>query len=280
MGSGQKEKKEKTFNRLPAEFQWKEGMDEEHIYPKELEMIETLKTAFPEIQGWNNKLVLYYLFARRCDVESTKLLLQDSLKILKEFNLLDRRLTFEESKLRDSPLYFFKNNVDVNDRPVIHFDAGRMTKKNTREIVFPQQWYEIQFMTDNYTLRYLRNGLSIVADAERSSLRHVDTSASGKALYKEMTGTFPRRLRSIVVVNTGFAFAAMYQVVKLFTPRKLTKRITLFSSSKQLFEFVPVVRLPTSLGGTSGLTYDKFIEQMEQYDQQYQAAAETAAGGQ
>lgn len=65
----QTEKPEKAFNRLPLEFQWTEGLDVDHIFPQEREMIVEFRKHFgSEIDYWSDKMVLYFLFARRDQV--------------------------------------------------------------------------------------------------------------------------------------------------------------------------------------------------------------------
>ena len=58
----------KTLNDLAEKFQWHEGLDPDHIFDEEREMIKFLRTKVPELEQEDDKFVATFLFARRHDI--------------------------------------------------------------------------------------------------------------------------------------------------------------------------------------------------------------------
>ncbi|PRP78691.1 putative phosphatidylinositol transfer protein SEC14 [Planoprotostelium fungivorum] len=267
-----KTKEAKPFNRLAVEFQWTPELDEDHIFPKERELITQLRQDYPHISEWTDRLVLYFIFARRHDLEQIKKLMDDNLKMLQEYNL-NRRMTADEldPSYKTVPyITYFKNVTDCHDRPIIYADLGLMDpKKNRKHILFPLLWYEQQFLTDNYTIRYLRNGINCVVDMKNMALRNFDMSSEGKATHNAMMGVFPRRARAISVVNGGTFFRIIWSIAKGVAPKKMTKRIVNVPNKEELHKLIPTNRLLASLGGNPNLTFDYFVKEVEIYDRNY-----------
>ncbi len=63
-------------------------------------------------------------------------------------------------------------------------------------------------------------------------------SSSGREFKDALAGMFPRRIRSILVVNGGMIVRVAVQAAKLILPKKLTKRIGVISAHEQLKDIV------------------------------------------
>lgn len=57
--------KVKTENDLEERFQWHKGLDPDHIFDDERELIKKLRAVIPELEKENDKFVAVFLFARR-----------------------------------------------------------------------------------------------------------------------------------------------------------------------------------------------------------------------
>ena len=57
--------KTKTENDLDERFQWHKGLDPDHIFEGELEMIKKLRDRVPQLENETDKFVAVFLFARR-----------------------------------------------------------------------------------------------------------------------------------------------------------------------------------------------------------------------
>lgn len=55
----------RTENDLDERFQWMEGMDPDHIFPGELEMIKELRSRVPQLEKETDKFIAAFLFSRR-----------------------------------------------------------------------------------------------------------------------------------------------------------------------------------------------------------------------
>lgn len=62
----------KTENDLEERFQWHKGLDPNHIFEDELEMIKKLRKEIPELELENDKFVAAFLFARRHSILKKK----------------------------------------------------------------------------------------------------------------------------------------------------------------------------------------------------------------
>lgn len=57
--------KTKTDNDLEERFQWHKGLDPDHIFEDELDMIKKLRKEIPELALESDKFVAVFLFSRR-----------------------------------------------------------------------------------------------------------------------------------------------------------------------------------------------------------------------
>jgi hypothetical protein len=86
-----KEKKSKkehaTFNQLDERFQLLPGMDLEHIFPDEKAMVEELRSKIPDLIYFSDKWIVFFLCARRHDLEETAGLIERHLALRREYNV-------------------------------------------------------------------------------------------------------------------------------------------------------------------------------------------------
>lgn len=93
--------------------------------------------------------------------------------------------------------------------------------------------------------------------AGASVLKNLDTSPDGRAWSKEMSGTFPIRIRAIYAFNAGLLVRALLSVAKWILPKKIMDRLTIVDK-KNLFENVDANNLVEDFGGNR--TFDHATE--------------------
>eukprot|EP01117_Protostelium_nocturnum_P020365 TRINITY_DN911_c0_g1_i1.p1 TRINITY_DN911_c0_g1~~TRINITY_DN911_c0_g1_i1.p1 ORF type:complete len:324 (-),score=91.74 TRINITY_DN911_c0_g1_i1:76-942(-) len=265
-----KEKAEKTFNRQPERFQWNSSMSEEHIFPEELEMINRLRVHFGDrAKDLSDKMLMYFLLARREEVEDTIPVLENYLKVLETYEWMGKRLTLEDAhSLKTGWLRFFTGIYDKHDRMLnyMFFELNR-PKEATLKDSYAALVYETQYTCENTPLRYLRNGGVQAVSMKNVGLKNFDTS-KGKELGKALTGTFPRRVRRAVSVDGGTIMKVIFKLAKAILPRKLVKRFEM-GDYETLKEFIPKHALLEQYGGECKLTLEDFIKQCQDYDKKY-----------
>jgi len=272
-------KDKKTFNSLPAHLQWRQGLDEDHIFPEEYEMIRELRDEFGDlIADWSDKLVVYFLFARRCELEPTRKLIKAYTSMLQEIGWLHRRPTLDDAPMLKTGLIMFKNGaVDKFDRLVVffnvkHLQPGQFTKtENLLSLV-----YETNLIADTVSVRYLRNGFSQVVELSGFGWRNLDTSQDGKDLLKAMQGLFPRRIRQFWVVNGGYLLRMVMGVAKLLLPAKMIERVDTVYTTK-LKENIDSKWIPKEYGGDCEMTLEGMMKELRQYDAQFNVTNERSS---
>eukprot|EP01117_Protostelium_nocturnum_P020428 TRINITY_DN9183_c1_g1_i1.p1 TRINITY_DN9183_c1_g1~~TRINITY_DN9183_c1_g1_i1.p1 ORF type:complete len:297 (+),score=49.19 TRINITY_DN9183_c1_g1_i1:147-1037(+) len=263
--------KKKCFNKLPEQYQWRPELDEDYIFPGELEMIAKLREHFgKDLESWSDKRILYFLLARRDELEPTKILLGNYIKTAKAVGCFNRRTTLAENEgFKRGVRIFFKGQYDSHDRYISYFHIGKhIAREVSREQMFKYLIYEAQFRVETETLRYLRNGSLEIIDMTNFGWNNFDPSPTGKETAQQLQGTFPRRIRDITVVNAGWIFRVALKAAKMVMPKKLMKRVSLGSIEK-LKEMVPKNMLLSSHGGDCKLGLEDFIKQLEDYDREF-----------
>lgn len=74
-----------TLNKLDEKFQITEKHDPDHIFPEELEYIKQLREEFPDLQFYSDKWIVYFLCARRHDLDEVRELLGKFLKMRTDY---------------------------------------------------------------------------------------------------------------------------------------------------------------------------------------------------
>lgn len=157
----EKENKKKTFNRQPEKFQWNSSLDDEYIFPEELEMIKELRDHFgTRLDDFSDKFVMYFLLSRREQVEPTKEVIHNYLNILEKYGWMGKRLTLEDAHiLKLGWMRFYTGLYDKYDRTLnyMFFELNK-PKENSIQESYAAMVYETQYTVENTPLRYLRNG--------------------------------------------------------------------------------------------------------------------------
>jgi len=261
--------KSKTFNRLAERFQWRPELDDNHIFPEEYSMIAQLRKEFgSDVQDWSDKYLLYFIFARRHDMELTKELLQKHLAKLKEYGFDKRTLTVDDCHgFKSGSNLYIKGAVDKYERLVTYYKM-RYDEPKTIDL---KQKYAMLFWDTRYRceiepIRYLRNGMLIVGDLGGFGWKNIDLSPESKEYMAAMSGVFPRRLRDLVAVNGGPLLRLIMKAGKVILPKKIMKRVHVIDK-KALKDLIPDQWLPVEYGGSLKLTTESMLAEMRQYDQ-------------
>jgi len=259
-----------TFNGLPNHLQWQPGMSDDHVFPEEMDMIRQLKAELGALVGhWSDKLILYFLFARRCDVNEARRLIIAYTNMLEEIGWLHDRPTLDDAPLLKSGLILCKNGgVDKYDRLLVYFNAAHMRPGQfTKTESLLSLVYETNFIVDTQPVRYLRNGFTEIVDLQGFDWRNLDTSQQGKELIKAMQGVFPRRTRQFWVINGSSILRWTLKAARIILPAKIIERIESLDV-QCLSEVVDQKWIPTKYGGQCDITLEGMISELREYDGQ------------
>ena len=83
-------------------------------------MIRILRAEFDEISHWSDKRVLYFLFARRHQMEETRKLLRDHLKKMRDLGFDKNPPTFES--IKDA---YIANPCNIIIKVSVYFDISQ-----------------------------------------------------------------------------------------------------------------------------------------------------------
>lgn len=275
--------KTKTKNDLDERFQWHKGLDPDHIFEGEMEMIKKLRNAIPQLEKETDKFVAVFLFARRHDMEETTKLLQKFYKKKEEFQYMFPGQHIPSFKynpyLKDNTIagggsmLHPKGMRDNEERMLRYFLMGIDTPHGrdfeaTYVAFFHQTYYTIQ----TEPLNAWRNGVAIVVDLKGAGLSNIDISAKGREVNTALQGTFPFRVRAMMVVNGGWVISALLTAAKLCLPKKLYDRIKLMDVSN-LKNLIPDKYLLPQFGGKAApYTVVEYLKEIAETEEELFAA--------
>jgi len=262
--------KVKTENDLEEKFQWKEGMDPDHIFDDELVLIKKLRELIPELDKENDKFVACFLFARRHNLEETTALLKKFYKKKAEFQYMFPGQHIPSFKYNPylidnlvnggGAMLHPKGKRDNKDRMIRYFYMGQ-DKPSGRLLheTYPSLFWQTYYQIVTEPLNAWRNGIAIVVDLKGAGLNNIDISSKGREVHSALQGTFPFRIRAMLVVNGNWVVNALLTAAKIALPKKLYERIKLMDESK-LKEVIPPHQLTPQYGGTSTpFTYKEYL---------------------
>ncbi|PRP89091.1 hypothetical protein PROFUN_01811 [Planoprotostelium fungivorum] len=260
-----------TLNGLPAHLQWRPELDEDHIFPEEHEMIQEVRRTFSEdVADWSDKLILYFLFARRCDISQSIPLIARYIQMLKDLGWLHRRPTLDDAPmLKNGSILFYPRAVDKCDRLLVFLNMkllqpGKLSKEENLITLV----YETNLIADTMPIRYLRNGCTQVLEMEGFGVRNIDASHDGMEVLKAMQGVFPRRTRQFYVMNGGFVVRMVMGLAKRVLPAKLIERVDTVNN-KKLRELVDDEWIPEKYGGKCQVSLESTINYLRDYDAKF-----------
>jgi len=266
-------KTKKTENDLDEKFQWHKGLDPDHIFEEELEMIKKLRKQIPELELETDKFVAVFLFARRHNLDETQALLKKFYKKKAEYSHMFPGQHIPSFKYNP---YLINNMVDGGgsmlhplgkrdnkDRMLRYFYMG-LDKPSARKLdetyasLFWQTYYEIQ----TEPLFAWRNGIAIIVDLKGTSLHNIDVSSKGREINAALQGVFPFRIRGLMVINGNWVVSALLTAAKIALPKKLYERIKMMPEAT-LKDLIPPENLSSTYGGTSiPYTYKECLEEI------------------
>jgi len=255
-------KKQKTENDLDERFQWHEPLDKDHIFPDELEMITKLRKDILELEHENDKFVACFLIARRHDMAETTTLLKRFFKKKTEYGHMFPGQHFPSFKYNHylaenlikggGALLHPKGKRDKKDRMIRYYHMA-LDKPKVRELdeTYASLFWQTYYIIETEPLNAWRNGVAIVVDLKGASLHNIDISGKGREIHSALQGTFPFRVRAMLVINGNWVVSALLTAAKLALPKKMYERIKLMDESA-LKDAVPIDQLTPQYGGTSG----------------------------
>jgi len=250
-------------NDLENCFQWHEGLDPDHIFDEEKEMIQQLREVIPELVNESDKFVAVFLFARRHNMKEVTELLQGFFKKkaehletslggyrLPSFTYTPCLQTF--SVAEGSPMMHPRGYRDNYGRMLRMMTVDRLNNSATAtmEQAYAYSFWQVYYMVATEPLNAWRNGILILIDLKNLAWRHV-TNPKAKEISNAQRDIFPFRMRSILAVNGNIFISAIVAAVKLFLPKKIVDRSRLLGDITELEDLIPPEYLVPHFGGKS-----------------------------
>jgi hypothetical protein len=272
-------KKPKTENDLDESFQWHDGLDQDHIFEGELELIKKLRQQVPELEQESNKFVAVFLFARRHNIEETLALLRRFFKKKEEYSYMfpgQHTPSFKYNSFMaehivkgGGSMLHPKGRRDNKDRMLRYFFMGiDKPSGRTKEETYPSLFWQTYYQIETEPLSAWRNGIAIIVDLKGAGLHNIDISSSGREVHGALQGTFPFRIRAMMVINGNWIVAALLKAAKIALPKKLYDRIKLMDQSA-LLDLIPAKHLSQQYGGTDIVyTYKDYLEEVAKTEEE------------
>jgi len=268
--SKEKEKeKEKTFNDLDPDYQWNPSLDPDHIFEGEYELVRQVKKELPALEHETDKFVLVFLIARRHDLAEGIALLKKFLKLQTEYGFSS---TYPPSfshhpliqPLRETPteipMLLALGCRDNHDRMLRYYFMGQDDPvKRDRTTTYTLMFWETYFLVNVEPLNAWRNGIAIVLDLKHFGWKNIDMSSKGRAINRDIQGTFPFRFRNFFTVNGGSIVGALIQAAKLVVPKKIMSRVQMLDAAQLKDHIPPKYLMKKYEGGESDLTHETWI---------------------
>lgn len=268
----------KTENDLEERFQWHEGMDPDHIFEDEHRMIKELRAKIPELKDETDKFVAVFLFSRRHILEDVETLLKKFYTKKAEYQHAfpgQHIPSFKYTDLAESAKVGGASNLqpcgyrDKKGRMLKYFLMGLDNPSaRTLQYTYVAFYWQTYYTIATEPLNVWRNGCGIVVDLKGAGLRNLDFSAKGREVHGALQGTFPFRVRAMMVINGGFVVSALMTGAKLVLPKKLYDRIKLLDPS-DLKDLIPMEYLLPEYGGNSPpFRFPEYYEEIKKNEEE------------
>jgi hypothetical protein len=153
---------------------------------------------------------------------------------------------------------------DNKDRMLRYFLMG-IDNPSAREKdeTYSAMFWQTYYILETEPLNAWRNGIAIIVDLKGAGLHNIDISSKGRELHSALQGTFPFRIRAMMVVNSGWLISGLLSAAKLALPKKLYDRIKLMPET-QLKDLIPADQLSKAYpGGTSEIfTIKEYLQEI------------------
>jgi len=228
MSTSKNQKKKKTFNRLDERFQLKPEHHQDHVFEEEREMVAEMKRRNTSFSSLDDKVLLVFLFARRHNIDASIELLEHHIKMREKVGLKDKLPSQEEVDEILKPGFNIRkdNCYDKYGRMIrYYFFELDLPKGRSPDLYWKYAYWECYHTIKYEPLAAWRNGEIVIVDMQNFGWRNIDLSSTGREIIQSMTSCFPRRIRAMYVVNSGFIFQAVLKASKLILPKKIHKRV-------------------------------------------------------
>jgi len=252
--------KAKTANQLDARFQWHEGLDMDHIFEEEKEMIQQLREKIPQLEQETDKFIAVFLFSRRHNIKEVKSVLKKFYKKKEEYadafegqhipSFTYTKVLREHPVTSGVPVLQPKGYRDNEGRILRMMVIGQADPARDVNISFAFVFWQLYYLVAVEPLNAWRNGFTMLMDMHDLSWRHMNFNSKQRELTNAMQGLFPFRMRSMLAVNGGALISTFLTAAKVILPRKLMKRFKVLDI-EQLKDLIPPEYLVPHFGGSS-----------------------------
>jgi len=236
-------------------------------------MIKELRQRVPQLEKESDKFVAVFLFSRRHNMDDTTQLLK------KFYAKKDAYANFFAGYHNPSYKYTHgladsvrqgaasmlqpKGYKDKKGRMLRYFFMGEdFPSERTLDYTYVNFLWATYYTIAAEPLSTWRNGMAIVVDLKGAGIKNLDMSSKGREIHAAMQGTFPFRVRSMLVTNGGIVIETLVHAAMLALPKKLFNRIKIIKQ-QQLTEYISPEFLLPQFGGTSRpFTFDDFYNEI------------------
>eukprot|EP01125_Pyxidicula_operculata_P014845 TRINITY_DN499_c0_g2_i1.p1 TRINITY_DN499_c0_g2~~TRINITY_DN499_c0_g2_i1.p1 ORF type:complete len:329 (+),score=48.80 TRINITY_DN499_c0_g2_i1:53-1039(+) len=251
-----------TFNDLAPEFQVTAEHDPDHIFPRELELVEQVRNELEDVKEWPTRYILIFLIARRHSVPHAIALLKKHTKWLDKMGF--RKITqtnlypFTPEELEETEKNYalfgghtlFKHGlVDSNDR-ILQYKIMRdwfpkkYSWKAYQNCTLWWYYYAFQYIP----MKYHRAGMAVVVDMKDMGWSNIDFSTEIMQFLSDAITGLPGRMRVCWIVNANWMLSSTMGVAKYVLSAKILGRMHTVNADK-LLEEIPLKCIPKCLGG-------------------------------
>jgi hypothetical protein len=191
-------------------------------------MIKQLRERIPELADWSDKYIVCFLCARRHDMEETIKLVERHVTKAKELGFDKNPPGLKELQewLEQGCNLRYPGAYDKHGRIVQYYWIAKdKNKERPIEHIYMQLFWENYYTMETEPLNHLRNGSIIVIDFTGFGWKNLDVSSKGKEVTNALSGLFPKRVRSMYIINSGMLLKAALSLAKFILPKKLMARL-------------------------------------------------------
>eukprot|EP01130_Rhizamoeba_saxonica_P019135 TRINITY_DN980_c2_g2_i2.p1 TRINITY_DN980_c2_g2~~TRINITY_DN980_c2_g2_i2.p1 ORF type:complete len:291 (-),score=65.19 TRINITY_DN980_c2_g2_i2:42-914(-) len=246
-------------NGLDEQFQLGPDHDPNHIFDQEYELIEEVRSKMhPRLDGYTDRFIVVFLFARKHNVKRTIKLLNTHLDFMDSqgfapaidgVNPIIPGVDFDEVCFNMGDFIYKQGNIDNSGRMLMvrkmgHFYPDRIEPDSYMKSI-AWFWYE---KFEKLDLSMMRNGMCTINDMDGMTKANFDFSSRGRKMNNDMMNIFPVRFRQGLIINTNMLFKAVMAFSRLVFKAKMIRRLKVVKV-EELINYIPIENLPIEYGG-------------------------------
>eukprot|EP00026_Physarum_polycephalum_P014693 Phypoly_transcript_15239.p1 GENE.Phypoly_transcript_15239~~Phypoly_transcript_15239.p1 ORF type:complete len:261 (+),score=35.77 Phypoly_transcript_15239:70-852(+) len=230
--------------------------DEEYLQLLTTEEREALAEfkKHPITEGFSDRRLVIYLFARKLKVDRAVTLLTNNLAFREKYEIPvhPTREHVNDQIYQARSTFYIPGATDKQGRAVHYLIPGRLVPSEFPVRDFMAYMVYLSDSTQWEHPEYHRHGVVVLEDLANCGMKNFDSRIMKKEKGQKsaVEDIFPGRIQAIYLINAPIIIKPLLAIAKLVMKKKIVKRVKIVSKKEHLLDYVHKGQLHEHFGGS------------------------------